>query len=49
MKHGLTIGLKNYAAAYATGLLVARRLLALKKLDEVYLGNEDVDGEIQVG
>jgi len=37
--------LKNYAAAYATGLLVARRLLKKLKLDEAYKGKVQVDGE----
>jgi large subunit ribosomal protein L5e len=45
-KHGLTVGLKNYAAAYCTGLLVARRLLKQLGLDEVYAGNEDVTGNV---
>lgn len=45
-KHGLTVGLKNYAATYCTGLLVARRLLHQLGLEEIYCGNEDVDGEI---
>jgi large subunit ribosomal protein L5e len=48
VKHGLTVGLKNYSAAYATGLLVARRLLNKLGLEEIYCGNEDVDGEIKV-
>jgi large subunit ribosomal protein L5e len=46
-KHGLSVGLKNYSAAYCTGLLVARRLLQKLKLDEIYTGNEEVDGEIK--
>jgi len=45
-KHGLTVGLKNYAAAYCTGLLCARRLLQELKLDEVYVGNEDITGDV---
>lgn len=44
-KHGLTIGLKNYSAAYCTGLLVARRLLQQLGLDETYTGVEEVTGE----
>lgn len=44
--HGLTVGLKNYAAAYCTGLLCARRLLQDLKLDEVYPGNEEVTGDV---
>lgn len=45
-KHGLTIGLKNYSAAYATGLLVARRLLNKLGLDEIYTGVEEVTGDV---
>lgn len=46
-KHGLTVGLKNYSASYCTGLLCARRLLQKLGLDEIYTGNEEVDGEIK--
>jgi large subunit ribosomal protein L5e len=45
-KYGLKVGLKNYAAAYCTGLLCARRLLKKIGLDEVYEGNTEVDGEV---
>lgn len=45
-RYGLKAGLKNYAAAYATGLLVARRLLKEHGLDESYEGNTDVTGEV---
>lgn len=45
-RYGLKAGLKNYAAAYATGLLVARRLLATFGLDKTYKGNEKVTGEV---
>lgn len=45
-RYGLKAGLKNYAAAYCTGLLVARRLLQKVKLDDVYEGNTEVDGSI---
>eukprot|EP00536_Pseudo-nitzschia_multiseries_P000889 jgi/Psemu1/294204/fgenesh1_pm.11_\ len=45
-RYGLTVGLKNYAAAYCTGLLCARRLLQKVGLDEVYEGNTEVDGEV---
>jgi len=38
-RYGLTSGLKNYSAAYCTGLLCARRLLAKLGLDEIYTGN----------
>jgi large subunit ribosomal protein L5e len=45
-RYGLTVGLKNYAAAYCTGLLCARRLLQKIGLDDVYEGNTEVDGSI---
>jgi large subunit ribosomal protein L5e len=45
-RYGLTVGLKNYAAAYCTGLLCARRLLQKIGLDDVYEGNTEVDGAI---
>jgi len=37
-------GQKNYAAAYATGLLLARRVLQKLKLDRAYVGVEKADG-----
>jgi len=45
-KYGLTVGLKNYSAAYCTGLLIARRLLKQLGLDEVYTGVEEPTGNI---
>jgi len=45
-KYGLEVGLKNYAAAYSTGLLLARRLLAQLGLDETYSGVEEPTGEV---
>ena len=45
-RYGLKVGLKNFAAAYCTGLLVARRLLAKVGLDELYEGNTDPEGEV---
>jgi len=45
-KHGLSVGLKNYSAAYCTGLLVARRLLNKLGLDEVYAGVEEPTGDV---
>jgi len=45
-RYDLNVGLKNYAAAYCTGLLVARRLLQKVGLDDVYEGNTEVDGEV---
>jgi len=44
-KFGLEAGLTNYAAAYATGLLTARRLLTEHGLHEIYKGVENIDGE----
>jgi len=37
--------LKNYAAAYCTGLLIARRLLNKLGLDEAYEGVDEVGRE----
>mmetsp|Transcript_20225 Transcript_20225/g.60319 ORF Transcript_20225/g.60319 Transcript_20225/m.60319 type:complete len:326 (-) Transcript_20225:36-1013(-) len=45
-RYGLKVGLKNFAAAYATGLLCARRCLQKVGLDELYEGNTDPDGEV---
>merc|ERR1712127_1038447 len=45
-RFGLKVGLKNYAAAYCTGLLCARRLLQKVGLDDLYEGNTEVDGEV---
>lgn len=45
-RYGLKVGLKNYPAAYCTGLLVARRLLAKFGLADAYKGNE-VTGEVK--
>jgi large subunit ribosomal protein L5e len=53
-RYGVSCGLKNYAAAYCTGLLVGRRVLdtmevsiegGKKKLSEIYAGNKIVAGE----
>jgi len=41
--YGLKVGLNNYAAAYSTGLLLARRVNQKFKLD--YQGNTEVDGQ----
>jgi large subunit ribosomal protein L5e len=43
-RYGLKIGLTNYAAAYATGLLLARRLLQKIGLDKKYVGVTASDG-----
>jgi len=45
-RYGLSVGLKNYAAAYCTGLLVARRLLKKIGLDDIYEGNTEVDAQV---
>lgn len=47
-RYGITHGLTNWAAAYATGLLVARRALKKLKLDEMFVGVEEPDGEFQL-
>jgi large subunit ribosomal protein L5e len=44
-KFGLEAGLTNYAASYATGLLLARRLLTQLGLNDIYKGVEAADGE----
>ena len=44
VRYGVKVGLTNYAAAYCTGLLLARRVLQKFKLDTVYEGNTNVDG-----
>ena len=44
-KYGIKHGLTNYAASYATGLLLARRHLKALKLDSLYPGSEEVNGE----
>ena len=38
---GVKVGLSNYAAAYCTGLLCARRALTTLGLDKTQFGNED--------
>jgi large subunit ribosomal protein L5e len=43
-QYGVKVGLANYAASYATGLLLARRLLKKLKLDSVYAGTKDATG-----
>lgn len=44
-RYGLEAGLTNYAATYATGLLLARRLLQKFNLDKTYTGAEEATGE----
>lgn len=43
-RYGVKVGLTNYASAYTTGLLLARRLLKKLNLDKVYAGAKDVNG-----
>merc|ERR1712226_239008 len=45
-RYGMPVGLTNYSACYATGLLLARRVLKKLKLDETYEGKEEADGEL---
>merc|ERR1719376_1165511 len=42
-RYGVKVGLTNYAAAYCTGLLLARRILQKFNLDSVYEGNTSLD------
>lgn len=44
-RYGLEVGLTNYAAAYCTGLLLARRVLKMLEMDEEYQGNIEATGE----
>ena len=44
-RYGMPVGLTNYAACYATGLLLARRWLKAIKLDTKYEGHVKVSGE----
>jgi len=43
-RYGLTLGMTNYSAAYATGLLLARRVNVKYGLDKDYEGNTTIDG-----
>lgn len=45
-RYGLKVGLKNFAAAYCTGLLLARRMLTKVGLEDLYEGNTEIDGEV---
>ena len=45
-KFGIEVGLTNYAACYATGLLCARRLLTKLELADQYEGQTEPDGEM---
>lgn len=44
-RYGVDSGLTNYAAAYATGLLCARRLLTDLGMNDLYKGIETPTGE----
>lgn len=44
-RYGLPVGLTNWAAAYATGLLCARRMLTKLGLADKYQGQTEVNGE----
>jgi len=44
-RYGVKVGLTNYAAAYCTGYLLARRVLKQFGLDQTYKGNENINGE----
>ncbi|KAJ4409253.1 60S ribosomal protein L5 [Didymella pomorum] len=46
--YGITHGLTNWSAAYATGLLLARRVLKKLELDEHFTGVEEADGEYNI-
>jgi large subunit ribosomal protein L5e len=43
--YGIEHGLTNWAAAYCTGLLIARRVLKKLGLDQTFTGVEEADGE----
>merc|ERR1719513_439894 len=45
-RYGVKVGLTNYAAAWCTGLLLARRILKKFSLDTVYEGNTNIDGDM---
>ena len=47
-RYGIKHGLTNWAAAYATGLLLARRALSKLDLAEAFTGVEEADGEYKL-
>lgn len=47
-RYGISHGLTNWAAAYATGLLIARRALKKLDIDEDFVGVEEADGEYKL-
>jgi len=44
-RYGISVGFKNYAAAYATGLLIARRVLAKLNMSDIYVGQTKPEGK----
>jgi len=44
-QYGVKVGLTNYAAAYCTGLLLARRVLQKFNLDKMYQGASEINGD----
>merc|ERR1711939_1239006 len=46
--YGIEHGLTNWAAAYCTGLLIARRVLKKLGMDEDFAGVEEADGEYKL-
>jgi large subunit ribosomal protein L5e len=44
-RYGMPVGHTNYAAAYATGLLLARRVLQKLQLSDKYQGQTEITGE----
>jgi large subunit ribosomal protein L5e len=47
-RYGIKHGLTNWAAAYCTGLLIARRALNKLNLDDTFEGVEEPDGEFTI-
>jgi large subunit ribosomal protein L5e len=47
-RYGINHGLTNWAAAYATGLLLARRTLTKLGLADTFAGVEEADGEFKL-
>merc|ERR1711896_50740 len=44
-RYGVKVGLTNYAAAYCTGLLLARRLLQKLGMEKLYEGCTEINGD----
>merc|ERR1712230_132726 len=47
-RYGVTHGLTNWAAAYCTGLLIARRALSKLQIADMFPGVEEADGEYKL-